>query len=48
MKVYEVQISGTVMVEAENEAEAIDIALTDGCDEYYGEVIDVWDADEEE
>ena len=46
MKEYEIQISGTIFVEAESEQEAIDKALTFGCDEYYAEVIDSWDVEE--
>lgn len=48
MREYEIMISGTIVVEAENEADAIDEALTNGCDEYYAEVIDSWEIDDEE
>ncbi len=47
MKEYEIQISGTIVVEAESEQEAIDIALIEGADEYYAEVIECWDIEEE-
>ena len=47
MKQYEIQISGTIFIEAESEQEAIDEALLNGCDEYYAEVIDSWDMEED-
>lgn len=47
MKEYEIQISGIVVVTAESEAEAIEEALTKGADEYYTEVIDSWEVEED-
>ncbi|MBO7714712.1 MAG: hypothetical protein J6S85_14135 [Methanobrevibacter sp.] len=46
MKVYEVLISGTIKIKAENEADAIEKALSIGADEYYGEVIDSYEVEE--
>ena len=47
VKIYEICISGTVIVEAENDGEAIEEALAKGADEYYAEVVDSWDVEGE-
>ena len=48
MKVYEVLISGSIKIKAENEGDAIEKALSIGADEYYGEVIDSYEIEEAE
>ena len=47
MKVYEVLISGSIKIKAENEGDAIEQALSIGADEYYGEVIDSYEVEED-
>ena len=47
MKVYEVLISGSIKIKAENEGDAIEKALRIGADEYYGEVIDSYEIEED-
>ena len=47
MKVYEVLISGSIKIKAENEGDAIEKALHIGADEYYGEVIDSYEIEED-
>ena len=50
MKVYEVLISGSIKIKAENEGDAIEKAIEKaisiGADEYYGEVIDSYEVEE--
>lgn len=51
MKVYEVLISGSIKIKAENEGDAIEKAIEKaisiGADEYYGEVIDSYEIEED-
>ena len=47
MKIYEIELSGTIIIEAESEIEAIRKALDMGCATYNAEVMTMYEVEDE-